>query len=346
MVRFLDLLAEHQRAGRAADHAFPAGDATRRPHRIVEVEADPGCVALASAPDDHVLLDVGAGADAPVAEDALVVVNGDPRRRGILPARGLTQRDPGRADQRPARHNRRRIGLGRGGVFKGPPLLSQPVEPPGEPAELVGGERRLPVGREAIGDEHVDERPHLVVDPPPRGEVGGGDRLHLHRLLDAVLAGGEELAFALHRAALHLRDFHAAHPADADGVEVLLMAEDRDRIAPGNAFVELRGGVEDRRRPRDRSPFAVAQNLPLRIGEGHGLGDGHLLAVDADRDLPLEVGRRHLVHADELAVEVAGKQPVLLDRDREEVVVVVGRRHVSAHRSFLRRWRSTSAGKN
>ena len=264
------------------------------------------------------------------------MVDGDPWRRGILPARGGARGDPGGADERPARRDRRRIGLGRGGEFEGPPFLGQPVEPPGEPAELVGGERRLPVGREAVGDEHVDERPHLVVDPPPRGEVGGGDRLHLHRLLDAVLAGREELALALHRAAFHLRDLHAAHAADADGVEVLLMAQDRDRIAAGVALVELGGGVEDRRRPRHGPPLAVAQNLPLRIGEGHGLGDGHLAAVDADRDLLLEVGRRHLVHADELAVEVAGEQPVLFDRDRKVVVVVAGRL-VSAHRPFLRR---------
>jgi len=68
-----------QRAGRAGRHALTAGHAGGLPHRVVQVERDPGGVALAAAPDDVVALDVVAGAYAPVAQDAGVVVHRDDR---------------------------------------------------------------------------------------------------------------------------------------------------------------------------------------------------------------------------------------------------------------------------
>ena len=70
-------LVENERARRAVDHAFAAGHTARLPHRIVEVKADVGGIALATAADDVVFLDVGAGPDAAIAEDALVVVDVD-----------------------------------------------------------------------------------------------------------------------------------------------------------------------------------------------------------------------------------------------------------------------------
>ena len=66
-----------QRPGRAGLHALAAGDARAGAHRVVEVERDPGRVALAGAADDVVALDVVAGPDAAVAQDAGVVVDVD-----------------------------------------------------------------------------------------------------------------------------------------------------------------------------------------------------------------------------------------------------------------------------
>ena len=52
-------------------------------HRLVEVEADARGVALAGAADDLVALDVVARADAAVAEDAGLVIDGDDRRGDV-----------------------------------------------------------------------------------------------------------------------------------------------------------------------------------------------------------------------------------------------------------------------
>src|SRR6185312_7672246 len=72
-----------QRAGRAGLDALAAGDAGAVAHRVVEVERDPGGVALARASDDVVALDVVAGPHAPVAEDAGIVVDVDDRVRRV-----------------------------------------------------------------------------------------------------------------------------------------------------------------------------------------------------------------------------------------------------------------------
>src|SRR5262249_59507679 len=68
-----------QRAGRAGRDALTAGHARGLAHRVVQVERDPGGVALAAAADDVVALDVVARAHAPVAQDAGVVVHRDDR---------------------------------------------------------------------------------------------------------------------------------------------------------------------------------------------------------------------------------------------------------------------------
>ena len=68
-----------QRTGRAGGHAFAARDAGRGAHRVAQVERDVGLVPLAAAADHVVALDVVAGPDAPVAQDAGVVVDRDDR---------------------------------------------------------------------------------------------------------------------------------------------------------------------------------------------------------------------------------------------------------------------------
>ncbi len=68
-----------ERAGGAGGDTLAAGHARRRAHRVVEVEGDARRVTLAAAADHVVALDVVAGADAAVAEDAGVVVDGDHR---------------------------------------------------------------------------------------------------------------------------------------------------------------------------------------------------------------------------------------------------------------------------
>ena len=85
-----------QRAGRAGRDALAAGDAGGVTHRVVQVERDPGGVALAAAPDDVVALDVVAGAHAPVAQDAGVMVHRDDRAGGVgSPPGGARQGRPG-----------------------------------------------------------------------------------------------------------------------------------------------------------------------------------------------------------------------------------------------------------
>ncbi len=65
----------HQRASRAGLHAFAAGHASRRAHRIVEVEHDLLGMAAAGHADDVVDLHLAAGADAEIALDAGVEID-------------------------------------------------------------------------------------------------------------------------------------------------------------------------------------------------------------------------------------------------------------------------------
>ena len=59
--------------GHAATHS-PHETQVDSPHRVIEVEADPRGVALARAADDFVALDVVAGTDAAIAEDACLMI--------------------------------------------------------------------------------------------------------------------------------------------------------------------------------------------------------------------------------------------------------------------------------
>src|SRR2546430_1141721 len=84
-----------ERAGGTAHHALAAAHAARRAHRQVGVENDARLRALAAAADHEVLLDVAAGADAAVAEDAGGVVHLDDRRRVVAAARVGAGGEPG-----------------------------------------------------------------------------------------------------------------------------------------------------------------------------------------------------------------------------------------------------------
>src|SRR6185503_19265119 len=66
------------------EHAFATGDAGRFPHRVVEVKSDASGKPFAGPADDKVVLHIGAGARAAVAEDAGGMVNLDEERGVVL----------------------------------------------------------------------------------------------------------------------------------------------------------------------------------------------------------------------------------------------------------------------
>ena len=78
-----DVARRHQRAGRAGLHAFAAGDAGRRAHRIVHVEDDLRALAAEGQADDVVDLLVAAGANAARALDAGVEIDRHRRVRQV-----------------------------------------------------------------------------------------------------------------------------------------------------------------------------------------------------------------------------------------------------------------------
>jgi hypothetical protein len=149
-----------ERAGRARGDALAAGDARRLAHRVVEVERDPGLVALARAADDVVALDVVAGADAAVAEDAGVVVDRDDRVRVVLAAAaGLRQ----------------------------PLSVTDLVAARQDEQLVVGGRRLLRVDVRLVGHQQLGQDGALLLDLAGRG-------LDLHPLLAWTDAGGGEHA--------------------------------------------------------------------------------------------------------------------------------------------------------
>src|SRR5690606_41502933 len=67
--------------------------------------------------------------------------------------------------------------------------------------------------------------------------------------------------FAANFAALHLGNFDDAHPAHSHRLHVLLMAQDRNRILVARLlYIQLLGGVVDRRGARNRQAILVAQD--------------------------------------------------------------------------------------
>src|SRR5437867_8542018 len=143
-------------AGGAAHHALPAAHAARLAHRHVGVERDARLRALAGPADHEVLLDLAAGADATVAEDARGMVDVDDRRRGVGAAGVRARRE-----SRVAEPGLRRLGL-----------------------ELaIAGGPLARAGRRMVGQEHLVQRP-----PHLPHALGVGP--HLHAVLDGPDAGG------------------------------------------------------------------------------------------------------------------------------------------------------------
>ena len=236
-----------QRAGRAGSNALAAGHAGRLAHRIVQVERDQGRVALAGAADHVVALDVVAGADAAVAQDAGVVVDRDDRVAQI-DAAAAAEWDPVLALDPVAAGEHEQLVVGRGRLLG------------------VLGRRRL-VHHQELGE---------------RGAPGldlRGRRLHLHAVLAGTNAGGRVDAGA------HV---HHAHPADADGVVAVVVAEHRN-VDPG----ALRG-VVDRGALRHRELLTVDAQ---RDGSGCPRGgDRHVVSLAGWAELgQIGLSRAHRV---------------------------------------------------
>ena len=177
-----------ERAGRARSDAFAAGHARRLAHRVVEIEGDPGRIALSRTADDVVALDVVAGADAAVAEDARVVVDGDDRVGEVLAA------------TRAARQ------LGR--------LLLEAVLPNEHQQLVVGGRGllRILLDRRLVDQQQLGQLRTVAVELGRRG-------LDLHPVLTRPHAGRRVDARP---------DIDDAHAAHADGVVALVVAKDRN----------------------------------------------------------------------------------------------------------------------
>ena len=219
-------------AGRARRHTLTAGDARRLAHRVVEVEGDAGRVALATAADDVVALDVVAGSDAAVAEDAGVMVDGDHRIRGVGPPRRSGKEVVDVGDHQAVSHGEQLV-VGGGGLLG--VLVPWPL----------------------VVEEQLGEHLATVHD---LGRRGG----HLHVRLTGSDAR-RRIGTSTH--------VHHAHPADADRVVALVVAQHRD-LDP-----ELARGLPDRRPFGDRDALAVdgerdRANLGLRWSR---TGDGHAL---------------------------------------------------------------------
>src|SRR4051794_29371323 len=177
-----------QRARRARGDALAARHARRLAHRVVEVERDAGRVALARAADDVVALDVVARPDAPAAQDARVVVDGDDRVREVLAPAAAPRQDA--------------------------LLLRDVVLADVDEQLVVRGLRLLRVllDRRLVDEEQLGElRPVAVELRRVRAD--------LHLVLARAHARGGVHARA---------DVDDAHAADADGVVSLVVAEDRD----------------------------------------------------------------------------------------------------------------------
>ena len=94
-------------------------------------KAMPRRVALAAPADDHVLLDVVAAADAAIAEDAGLVIDGDDQRRVVAAARRQPAREARLAPRRPpapaSRARSRRCAAGGRRATDGRPSASRPA---------------------------------------------------------------------------------------------------------------------------------------------------------------------------------------------------------------------------
>ena len=76
-----------ERAGRARDHAFAAGDARGIAHGRIQIEGDAGGISFAHAPEHKIVFDFVAAANTTIAEDARVMIDCDGQRRIVEAAR-------------------------------------------------------------------------------------------------------------------------------------------------------------------------------------------------------------------------------------------------------------------
>ena len=74
-----------ERTRGAGNHAFPAGNARGVAHRCVQVEGDPRGITLSHPPEDEIIFDFVAAANAAVTEDTSIMIDGD-GERGIVTA--------------------------------------------------------------------------------------------------------------------------------------------------------------------------------------------------------------------------------------------------------------------
>ena len=155
-----------RRSGRSRMHS-PQATQRRAAHRRVEVEGDPRGVALAHPADDLILLDLVAAADAAVAEDAGVVVDGDDQRRIV---RGSSAGRPW--NRPPATPNR--------------PASASSSQSPACCCSLAQG-----LGWSAISRSSSVFTERSIALAGRR--IGGRDRVDDHLLLDAMLARGQQL---------------------------------------------------------------------------------------------------------------------------------------------------------
>jgi len=167
--------------------------------------------------------------------------------------------------------------------------------------ELLRGRRDLRLC-EVIGDEQLGQHGDRRADPFAGLPVRRVERVNFHRLFDPMLTRRQKLPPPLDLPSLHLPNLDRAQTADGDRIEMVLMAEDRNRVPVAEFLhIELAGGVVDRRGARNRPALRVAANVALRVGRRDGFRHRDFARIDHDRYLPLQVLRRDLNRGDEFA---------------------------------------------
>ncbi len=196
-----------ERSRRTRDHALAAAHARGVPHGDVGIERDGRPRPFAHPADDEVLLDLAAGADAPVAQDAGGMVHLDDRRR-VVDAPGAEPRRESRRLQSGATR-----------------LILQLTVPRGRLPQAGTGM----VGQQQLV-EHASGPLHAL-----------GVRAHVHARLDGPHAGGGE-----HATAGHLDRAHATD-ADRSLVLGVTEGRDVDADAPSGVEHGRPCGDLDRR---------------------------------------------------------------------------------------------------
>ena len=219
-----DVARRHQRAGRARLHAFAAGDARRRAHRVVHVEDDLRALAAERQADDVVDLLVAAGANAARALDAGVEVDRHRRVRQVL------------------RHRRAR---------RKARLADAEVLCPGVELAVPGVRGGADVGQQKFEDELLRLQDALALR---RDLHPGGGRAAARRREDALAV---DLDHARAAVSGEVESFLVAKARDRDAFAVGDL-EQRLAGARGDfAAVELEGD----RRPLDQRRFGASDGV-------------------------------------------------------------------------------------